>query len=293
MKNLLLPSLFAVSLLAGCKKKQPSCDEVVDHTLSLMPPEVQGKLKDGKADAIAKCEKMSPESRKCAVDAKSLEELMKCPHDGAPAKTAEPTADMPKPTTGGGGDFPPAFQAWDMAGRKAAWQGAWAGDGEALGLKAAWQIDGDKIDMFDKSGEKHLELQLQSPCSAAFLEKGADGSTSSTITVYTLQNGQLITGLGDAGQKKGDTAVVCGGGQVFTFDGKTCTSWEDNFGKLESKPGECGFAKDGDKDVFTYKANGMESKLLVDGDVIWSEQLKMTHATKQPDLASAKKAQGL
>jgi hypothetical protein len=41
------------------------------------------------------------------------------------------------------------------------------------------------------------------------------------------------------------------------------------------------------------QVDGYESKLLVDGDVIWSEQLKMTHATKQPDLAAAKAAQGL
>jgi len=291
MKNLLLPSLLAVTLVTGCKKKAPSCDDVVDHTLSLMPAEMQGKLKADKSEAIAKCEKMSPDARKCALDAKSIEDLMKCPRDGAPAKTAEPTADLPKPS--GLGDVPAAFAAWDMAGRQAAWRGAWAGDGGALGWKAAWQIDGDKIDMVDGKGEKHLELELESPCSAKFVEHGADGSTESTTSVYTLQNGQLITGLGDAGQKKGDQAVVCGGGNVFTVDAKGCTEWEDNFGKLESKPGDCGFAKDGDKDIFRYKANGMESKLLVEGDVIWSDQLKMTHATRQPDLAAAKKAQGL
>jgi hypothetical protein len=291
MKNLMLPTLLAASLLSGCKKKQPSCDDVVAHTVSLMPPEMQGQLKAGKADAIAKCEKMSPDARRCALDAKSLDDLMKCPRDGATSKTAEPTADMPKPS--GGGDYPSAFAAWDMASRKAAWQGAWAGDGEAAGAKAAWQIAGDKIDMVDAQGEKHLDLELESPCSAKFVEHGADGSTSSTTAVYTLQDGQLITGLGDAGQKKGDQAVVCGGGKIFTVDAKGCTEWEDNFGKLESKPGDCGFAKDGDKDIFRYKADGMESKLLVDGDVIWSEQLKLTHATKQPDLAAAKKAQGL
>jgi hypothetical protein len=285
MKNLLLPSLLAVSLVSGCKKKAPSCDDVVDHTLSLMPPEMQGKLKGDKADAIAKCEKMSPESRKCALDAKSLENLMKCPRDHAPEKTAEPTAELPKPSA----SYPAAFAAWDMASRQAAWQGAWAGDGGAAGWKAAWQIDGTKIDMVDGKGEKHLDLELQSPCSAAFVEHGSDGSTSSTISTYTLQNGQLITGLGDAGQKKGDQAIVCGGGKIFTVDAKGCTEWEDNFGHLESKPGDCGFTADG----FRYKTDGMETKLLVDGDVIWSEQLEMTHATKQPDLAAARKAQGL
>ena len=79
MKNLLLPSILALSLVAACSKKQSSCDDVFDHTLSLVPAEMQGKLKDGKADAVAKCEKMSPEARQCALDAKSLEDLMKCP----------------------------------------------------------------------------------------------------------------------------------------------------------------------------------------------------------------------
>lgn len=289
MTKLLVPSLLALSLFSGCKKKEASCDAVVDHTLSLMPPEMQGKLKDGKAEAIAKCEKMSPESRKCALDAKSLDDLMKCPHDAPAASKATEPAAAKAPA----GDFPPAFAAWDMGARQTAWQGAWAGDGEAAGLKAAWKIDGDSIDFFDKSGEKHLTLKLQSPCSAAFEEHGADGSTSSTITVYTLKDGQLITGLGDAGQKKGDSAVVCGGGKVFTVDAKGCTMWEDDFGRLSSKPGDCGFAKDGAKDIFRYKVDGYESKLIVDGDVIWSEQLSMTHAAKQPDLAAAKTAQGL
>jgi hypothetical protein len=223
------------------------------------------------------------------MSAKSLEELMKCPHDGASAKTAEP----PAPAKAPAGNFPAEFTAWDMASRQAAWQGAWAGDGEALGLKAAWTVNGDNVDYFDKNGEKHLTLKLQSPCSAALEEHGADGSTSSTITVYTIKDGQLITGLGDAGQKKGDQAVVCGGGKVFTVDAKGCTMWEDDFGRLSSKPGDCGFAKDGDKDIFRYKVDGYESKLIVDGDVIWSEQLSMRHAAKQADLAAAKTTQGL
>jgi hypothetical protein len=69
--------------------------------------------------------------------------------------------------------------------------------------------------------------------------------------------------------------------------------WEDHFGHLSQKPGDCGFAQDDGKETFRYKVAGYETKLLVDGDVIWSEQLKMTHAAKQPDLAAAKAAQGL
>jgi hypothetical protein len=287
MTKLILPSLLALSLVSGCKKKEASCDAVFDHTVSLMPAEMQGKLKDGKADAVARCEKMSPEARACALAAKSLEDLMKCPHDAPASQKPAEAAKAPA------GDFPPAFAAWDMSARQQAWQGAWAGDGEAAGAKAAWQIDGTNIDFFDKSGEKHMTLKLQSPCSAAFEEHGADGSTSSTIAVFTLKDGQLITGLGDAGQKKGDTAVVCGGGKVFTLDAKGCTMWEDDFGRLSQKPGDCGFTKDNGKDAFRYKIDGYETTDLVDGDVIWSQQLSMTHAAKHPDLAAAKAAQGL
>jgi hypothetical protein len=39
------------------------------------------KMKEGKADGLAKCEKMKPESRQCALDAKSMEDLMKCPRE--------------------------------------------------------------------------------------------------------------------------------------------------------------------------------------------------------------------
>lgn len=82
MKHILLSSLLSMSLLAGCKKSGGSeCEQVFDHTVSLMPAEMQGKLKEGKADAIGKCEKMSPAARKCALDAKSMDDLMQCPRN--------------------------------------------------------------------------------------------------------------------------------------------------------------------------------------------------------------------
>lgn len=205
-----------------------------------------------------------------------------------PAGSAAATADPPAPA----GNYPAEFAAWDMPARAAAWQGAWAGDGESAGQKAAWEVSGNKARQVDRKGEKQLGFEVTSPCTARFEEK-VDGATTGRITVFTLKDGQLITGLGGAGQKRGAEAVVCGGGKIFTLDAKGCTEWDDNFGRLKSKPGECGFAKDGDKDVFKYKAYGSETTLLVEGDVIWSQQLKQTHATKHPTFDAARQAQGL
>ena len=200
------------------------------------------------------------------------------------AKTAEAPAPAPVPSGPWG--------AWDMDARAKAWQGAWSGDFEAIGSKAAWSVDGGKATVVESGGEKKMEFAINSPCSATFTEKSADGSSSGTVTTYTIQNGQLITGLGDAGTRKGDSAVACGMGNVYTFDGKACQEWHDDFGELKAEPGECGIRKDGGKDVFWYKANGMETVLAIDGDVIWSDQMRDKHAAKAADLASAKKAAG-
>jgi hypothetical protein len=81
MKNNIVIALGLALALAttACKKSGSECERVFDHTVSLMPAEMKGKLAEGKADAIAKCEKLSPEARKCALDAKGLEDLMRCP----------------------------------------------------------------------------------------------------------------------------------------------------------------------------------------------------------------------
>ena len=75
LKHLLFVSF---ALVAGCSKKS-ECEQLFDHTVSLLPAEMKDKLSGSKADAIGKCEKMSPEAKKCALDASSLEDLMKCP----------------------------------------------------------------------------------------------------------------------------------------------------------------------------------------------------------------------
>jgi hypothetical protein len=132
-----------------------------------------------------------------------------------------------------------------MDARARAWQGAWAGDGAAIGLKAAWSIDGTKISYVDSGGAKTLTLEMRSPCTASFVEKSADGSTSGTVQTYTLQDGQLITGLGDAGTHHGAKAVVCGFGEVIT---RTPKLGQDQQGRLR----ETGVLRICDRDLTNH-----------------------------------------
>jgi hypothetical protein len=71
---------LALALATGCSKKGGSeCEAIFDHTVSLMP-ELKDKLEQGREEAIKKCEKLSPEARKCALDASSMTDLASCPH---------------------------------------------------------------------------------------------------------------------------------------------------------------------------------------------------------------------
>lgn len=74
-----IKKLILVALLSACSKKEATCEDVYDHTLSLVPAELKDKMSGSKEDGIKKCEKMSPEARQCAMDASSMEDLMKCP----------------------------------------------------------------------------------------------------------------------------------------------------------------------------------------------------------------------
>jgi hypothetical protein len=69
---------LSLSLSAACGGDDASCDKVVDHTISLLPAEMKSQMGDKKA-LVEQCEKKtSKEERKCALGAKSMEDLMKC-----------------------------------------------------------------------------------------------------------------------------------------------------------------------------------------------------------------------
>ena len=78
MKKLMMFA-FVLGLAAGCSKKKASCEDIFEHTKSLAPAEMREMLEQKKASAIEKCEKMSDEAKQCAADAKSMEDLQKCP----------------------------------------------------------------------------------------------------------------------------------------------------------------------------------------------------------------------
>jgi hypothetical protein len=209
------------------------------------------------------------------------------------SKEAAPSSSESSKTT----DKPAAdsgpFAAWDMTARRAAFQGAHVGPGAAIGMWEAWNIEGTKITTWDGKVEKTLELDVISPCEAKVIEK-SDGGSSSTTHHYTLHDGKLVTGLGDAGSRKGPEAIACVSNKIFTVDAKgTCTEWTAPMfdkGKYEQKPATCGFKQDGDKEIFAVTNNGHESKLEVHGDALMSQQLAQTHSEKVADFAAAKTA---
>lgn len=185
------------------------------------------------------------------------------------------------------------FAAWDMDGRKAAFAGAHLTTGGSLGTWEAWEVTGEKVKVWDGTAEKTFDLRVKSPCEVEVVET-VDGGSSSTTSHYTVKDGALVMGLGDAGTRKGPEAVACISNAVFTLDASgKCTQWEESMfdkGKYEAKPGECKFVKEGDKEVFVAKVNGMDSTLLVDGDALLTEQLQKTHSEKQADYAAARTA---
>ena len=185
--------------------------------------------------------------------------------------------------------MPAEFQSWDVASRAKAWQGAWVTE-QSLGFPTALEVKGTQLTTWDGKAEKHLEFELESPCSAKLIEK-QNGGESSTISHFTIKNGALVAGLGDAGSRKGKAAIACVSNQIFTLDDAgTCLAWSSDFGRWKSEPGKCGFAQKDGKDVFTATANGSESTLVIDGDAMMSQQLATSSAKSYPDFAAAKAA---
>lgn len=236
--------------------------------------------------ALALALTTSAACKKESADAGDKAAATKTSADKSADDTADKTADRKPAETG-------PFAGWDMAGRTAAFQGAHVTPGSSLGTWQAWNVAGDKVTIWDGTAEKTFELALISPCEAKVTEH-TDGGSSSTVKHYTLRDGAIVMGLGDAGSRRGAEAIACVSNKVFTLDAQgTCTEWRASMfgdGKYEQQPGTCGFRKDGDKEVFVATVHGRETVLEVHGDALLSQQLAGTHSEKVADFAAAKDA---
>jgi hypothetical protein len=208
----------------------------------------------------------------------------------------------------GGGKLPKEIAAWMPKDGEAAWQGAWAtrmsplaaskktstsGAGDAIAL----EVKGNKATASDGTAEVTMDFALKAPCEARFSEPITEGSmnggTSYHDIIFVIQNGALVIGSGAAGYRKGKTAIVCHEGMeggITVLDEKGCTTWDDKFGKLESKSNTCAWSQVDGKDVLTIGSGDWAPKLQAEGDVLTSEQFRdfVKYTKKAKDYADAK-----
>jgi hypothetical protein len=168
------------------------------------------------------------------------------------------------------------------------WQGAWVIETGALGHYEAWEVKGNQVTSFDGKAEKTRELSILAPCEGKVMEKSAGGGSSGSSITFVFDGDKLYTGMGDAGLKQGDKYLACGSGQIFVYDGKSCLAHQEMFGRWE-KPEATECKLDGGK--LTTKRTGMgdmKSTFLVEGNVLYSEQMKGNKVEKATSFADAK-----
>lgn len=205
---------------------------------------------------------------------------------GKPAETDKKAAEPPKPTG--------PFAAWDLDARTKAWQGAHVAPLQSLGSWSAIEVKGDKVVVWDGKEEKTLDFAVLSPCEARFMESLPDGSRSGWTSHYTIKDGKIVAGMGDAGSRKGKEAIACVSNTIVVMDASgTCTEWKASMfddGKYEQAPATCRWLEEDGKEMFGVTIRDWETKLLVDGDALMTEQLAQTHSEPVADLAAAKAA---
>jgi len=194
---------------------------------------------------------------------------------------------------GGGSSGSGPFAAFDLPALEKKWQGAWVVGGSMIGQSEAWEVKGDKVTVFDGKDEKTMDFAVVSPCTATVTTKSGGGS-SSTTTKFTFNGDTLLAGLGQAGAKKGNTAVVCATFETYILDDKGCTEWKQSMfdrNKWESKPGTCKWDTVDGKQAFSYTDTFKSARSVpVLGDALADQQMAGNVAKKFPDFAAAKAA---
>jgi hypothetical protein len=167
-------------------------------------------------------------------------------------------------------------------------KGSWLVKTNRIGASHnAWEIDDSKsIKVFDGKVEKRLDFELVAPCYAKITEKSAV-SENSVYHTFVVDNQTLYKGLGNAGVKRGNDAVACVSGKVYTFVGGKCTLWEKSMfdETFEAKKAECGFK--GNKFEIQPEHGGPTS-LDVVGNILLNFQMKSNRAEKTASFGKAK-----
>jgi hypothetical protein len=203
----------------------------------------------------------------------------------APAadKGAAPAAGKPEAP---GATSGPDFSAWDVAGKKQAWQGSWVVKDN--GVFQAWTIAGDEVKTFDGTEDKTFQLEVDAPCRAYF--KTSDGM--SFPHVFAVTGGKLRVRSGGAGFRRGAEAVYCNpSGEIFVLDaaGK-CNVWKQKFRDWERADGECGFkTNEAGQEVF-FQGGANQSELALEDDAILSRVSADTESAADHEAAKALRA---
>jgi hypothetical protein len=203
-------------------------------------------------------------------------------------RTKEPVPETPKDAPTG------PFAAYDFAAAKQAWQGAWVLEGDVIGSRVAWLVEGDRVRVFDGKTERELGFAIYSPCQVTTTDDREDGSVT-TYTNFTFVGEQLHAGLGSsgtvladpAGRKDANAVVVCDGGKTYVLTGDRCVAWSEMFDDWKGEPAIC-----------TLEGQGSDRKFVVDGNAIaflgeaslGTEQMRANVALEQPNFDAAKAA---
>lgn len=200
--------------------------------------------------------------------------------EGAPSgeRTKEPVPEVPKDAPTG------PFAAFDFAAAKQAWQGAWVLEGDVVGSRVAWMVEGDRVKSFDGTTERELGFAVYSPCQVTTTDEAA-GVTS--YTNFTFVGDQLHAGLGSSGTVAGESVIVCDGGKTYVLTGAKCEAWSEMFDDWKSEPASC-----------KVEGQGPERKFMIDDRSIaflgeaslGTDQMKANVASKHPNFEAAKAA---
>jgi hypothetical protein len=200
--------------------------------------------------------------------------------EGAPSgeRTKEPVPETPKDAPRG------PFAAFDFAAAKQAWQGAWVLEGDVIGSRVAWLVEGDRLRMFDGKTEHELGFAVYSPCQVTTTDEAA-GVT--TYTSFVFVGEQLHAGLGSSGTVAGESVIVCDSGKTYVQTGATCEAWTEMFDDWKSEPASC-----------KIEGQGPDRKFMIDDRSIaflgetslGTDQMKANVVTKYPNFDAAKAA---